>query len=210
MTNDTRSEMQDGVPVMEGQITTDAYAAWQAHIRRRGDLIREQNAAIVEANENLADLERDYTSALLRDEEVTGIEKKIEAVTRSISRHERILTGLQEYEDDGLEEGLVRAALAENGDTLKMGDDAMARVIAEIEALNERLWPLIEHYLQFRRMTKEQIALRNRILDGCGGKAYLPRVRDVGNRGRMERLNVRALPLVTVEAVLARYGRDAR
>ena len=188
----------------------EAYEAWKNHNRRRNELIRDNRAAIAEAKAKREELEQEYTTQIVDGVNTTTIERALDKSDKEIERHERILENLKNYVDDGLEEELTRKALDEFGESLEHIDEEMQKVLDDIEAANEKIWDMIEDYLDVRQEAKRVLQVRESVLSSVAEKEFAPRVKDIGNPGRMERLNPTSIPLITIGAIRERFGRKAR
>lgn len=188
----------------------EAYEAWKNHNQRRNELMRDNRAAIAEAKAKRDGLERDYTVLIVDGANTGAIEKALDKADKEIERHERILENLKNYVDDGLEEELTRKALDEFGESLEHIDEEMQKVLDDIEAANEKIWDMIEDYLDVRQEAKRVIRVRESVLSSVAEKEFFPRVKDTGNRGRMVRINLESIPLITIGDILKRFGKKAR
>ncbi len=188
----------------------EAYEAWKNHNQRRNELMRDNRAAIAEAKAKRDGLERDYTVLIVDGANTGAIEKALDKADKEIERHERILENLKNYVDDGLEEELTRKALDEFGESLEHIDEEMQKVLDDIEAANEKIWDMIEDYLDVRQEAKRVLQVRESVLSSVAEKEFAPRVKDIGNRGRMVRINLESIPLITIGDIRERFGRKAR
>jgi len=188
----------------------EAYEAWKNHNQRRNELMRDNRAAIAEAKAKRDGLERDYTVLIVDGANTGAIEKALDKADKEIERHERILENLKNYVDDGLEEELTRKALEEFWGSLERLDEQMQKILDDIDAANEKIWGKIDEYLDVRQDAKQIIHERGSVLSSVAGKEFAPRVKDIGNPGRMVRLNLESIPLIRPGDIRERFGRKAR
>lgn len=179
--------------------------------RRKNAKIRECRANIGKLIDERENLESELAIAVLGGESTTAIEKSLEKVDREFERNERILENL----DNPMvfveqEEELTRLTLEEFGREMEESGERMRQKLAEIEEENEKIWSKIDEYLEIREGTLDVIKKRKEILDDAVGKEFFPRVKDVGNPGRMPELNPTNIPLITHADVAKRFGRRAR
>lgn len=187
-----------------------SFEAWRAHLRRKHGLIQEHRAAIAQAKADRADLEQRYTTALVEGGNTSQLEKALSAIDAKIDRHERILENLVNYQDDGHAEQLVVAALGENRDRLLARDAEMAAIISDIEKANEAIWALIEKYLAARDEAWQDIHRREQVENDIAGEPFAQRMKRVGLTGQLERLHLKALPLIDLAAIRDRFGKLSR
>ena len=187
-----------------------AHEAWKNHNQRRNELIRDNREAIAEAKEKREELEREFTSLVVDGANTVAIEKALDKTDKEIERYERIVENLKNLIDGGREEELTRDALEEFGDVLESLDEQMQKILDDIEAADKKIWDLIDEYLDFRQDAKRVIRVRESVLSSVAEKEFFPRVKDTGNRGRMVRINLESIPLITIGDILKRFGKKAR
>lgn len=187
-----------------------AHEAWKNHNQRRNKLIRDNREAIAKAKEKREELEREFTSLVVDGANTVAIEKALDKTDKEIERYERILENLKNFIDDGREEELTRDALEEFGDVLEGLDEQMQKILDDIEAADKKIWDMIDEYLDFRQDAKRVIRVRESVLSSVAEKEFFPRVKDTGNRGRMVRINLESIPLITIGDISKRFGKKAR
>ncbi len=188
----------------------EAYEAWKNHNQRRNELMRDNRAAIAEAKAKREELEQEYTTLIVDGANTTAIEKALDKADKEIERNERILDNLKNYVDVEREEELTRKALEEFGESLERLDEQMQKILDDIDAANEKIWEMIDEYLDVRQDAKQIIRERGSVLSSVAEKEFAPRVKDIGNPGRMERLNPTSIPLIRIGDIRERFGRKAR
>lgn len=187
-----------------------AHEAWKNHNQRRNELIRDNREAIAKAKEKRKELEREFTSLVVDGANTVAVEKALDKTDKEIERYERILENLKNLIDGGQEEELTRDALEEFGDVLEDLDEQMQKILDDIEAADKKIWDMIDDYLDFRQDAKRVIRFRESVLSSVAEKEFYPRVKDTGNRGRMVRMNLQSIPLITTGDILKRFGKKAR
>lgn len=187
-----------------------AHEAWKNHNQRRNKLIRDNREAIAEAKEKREELEREFTTLVVDGANTVAIEKALDKTDKEIERYERILENLKNSIDGRREEELTRDALEEFGDVLEGLDEQMQKILDDIEAANKKIWDMIDEYLDFRQDAKRVIRVRESVLSSVAEEEFFPRVKDTGNRGRMVRMNLKSIPLITTGDILKRFGKKAR
>lgn len=187
-----------------------AHEAWKNHNQRRNELIRDNREAIAKAKEKREELEREFTTLVVDGANTVAIEKALDKTDKEIERYERILENLKNSIDGRREEELTRDALEEFGDVLEDLDEQMQKVLDDIEAANKKIWDMIDEYLNFRQDAKRVIRVRESVLSSVAEEEFFPRVKDTGNRGRMVRMNLKSIPLITTGDILKRFGKKAR
>lgn len=187
-----------------------AYEAWKNHNHRRNELMRDNRAAIAEAKAKREELEQEYTTLIVDGANTTAIEKALDKADKEIERNERILDNLKNYVDVEREEELTRKALEEFGESLERLDEQMQKILDDIDAANEKIWEMIDEYLDVRQDAKQIIRERGSVLSSVAEKEFAPRVQNIGNPGRMERLNPARIPVIRPGDIRERFGRRAR
>lgn len=188
----------------------EAYEAWKNHNQRRNELIRDNREAIAEAKEKREELEREFTSLVVDGANTVAIEKALDKTDKEIERYERILENLKNYVDVEREEELTRKVLEEFGESLERLDEQMQKILDDIDAANEKIWEMIDEYLDVRQDAKQIIRERGSVLSSVAEKEFAPRVQNIGNPGRMERLNPTRIPVIRPRDIRERFGKKAR
>lgn len=177
---------------------TEAYEKFTDHQKKKQTLLRKVNTDVVSILQQRGEIEKEIVSTYMEDKPVTSLEKKLKALDDELASKNRILAGLKNYQDDGLEQSLINDAVDEIQSNILAGKEDLEQILNELEEKRDALFPIIEEYLHLRRAVREE-AEKIRELKESGYDLKT----DIG---RIEALNLARIPELNLSEIRKRFG----